>query len=262
MADRRKVIVEGFNRQAAEFMASRLHRDPSRLRRLIDQVAPLAGESGLDVGCGPGIVVEALRQAGAEMIGVDLTPEMLRQAKLEGRGLPGTETAKGKGAAFVQAEVERLPFADARFDFVVCRNTFHHLLDPRRVLVEMARVTRPGGRVVVEDMQAPEDFFERDEHEVVERLRDRTHARTLPGSELKRLAVECGFRIEAASEFALTIDFDEWFDRAHPEPGARERARFLMEEGLSRPRGGRRVFLQDGRLQFERKSLMLRAVRP
>lgn len=258
MSDRRSEIVDGFSRQARAFLHSPLHRDPQRLRRLVERVAPLHGEQGLDVACGPGIVVDALKAAGAWMAGVDLTPEMLRQAVAAGAARSGGDD----GTRLARAEAERLPFLDGRFDFVVCRNSFHHFPDPGRILGEMARVMRAGGRVVIEDMQAPEDFIERDEHEVIERLRDRTHARTLPASEFRRLLQAHGLGPVEEQEFGMLIDFDEWMDRAYPEPKARDRARRLMEAGLAQPRGGRRVFMQEGRLKFERRSLLLRAVRP
>ena len=258
--DRRAEIVEAFGRQARMFARSALHRDEERLRRLVDQVAPAPGERGLDVACGPGLVARALAARGALVVGADLTMEMLRQADGAGDG----REAPGDGAAIdrVRAEAGRLPFADFAFDFVVCRNSFHHFLDPPAILREMARVTRRGGRVVIEDLVAPEDLIERDEHEVIERLRDRAHARTLTPGEFRGLLVEAGLGPPEETEFEMRIDFDEWMDRAFPPEAAKERARRLLQDGLVAPRGGRRVFLEDGRLSFVRISRIFVAARP
>jgi hypothetical protein len=114
---------------------------------------------------------------------------------------------------------------------------------------------------VIEDMIAPEDLVERDEQEVIERLRDRTHARTLAPSEFRTMVARAGLAWAEALEFELVLDFDEWMDRAFPAPWAKERSRRLLEDALAAPRGGRRVWIEEGRLRFARRSLLLRAAR-
>lgn len=257
--DRRAEIVEAFGRQARLFARSALHRDEERLRRLVDRVAPEAGERGLDVACGPGLVARALAARCARVVGADLTMEMLLQASdADGRDAPGD----GSGIDRVRAEAGSLPFADGAFDFVVCRNSFHHFPDPPAVLREMVRVTRPAGRIVIEDMVAPEDLIERDEHEVIERLRDRAHVRTLTPGEFRSLLEQAGLGPAEETEFEMRIDFDEWMDRAFPAPAAKERARRLMQDGLTARHGGRRVFIEEGRLKFARPSRILVGSRP
>ena len=260
-ADRRSEIVDGFSRQAEAFARSPLHRDAARLQRLADWTLRGTGERGLDVACGPGIVVGALQERGARMVGVDLTPRMLTEGQAA-TPAAGPGPLPPESPSFVCAEAGRLPFTDARFDFTVCRNAFHHLEDPSQALREMVRVTRRSGRVVVEDMRAPDDFLQRDYHEVIERLRDTTHVRTLTLGQAADLAAGAGLVRVEVQEFVLRIDFDEWIDRAYPSEGARARARRLMEDCLETPRGGLRVFKEGARLMFERQSLLLRAERP
>ena len=259
--DGRGEIVGSFSRQARAFAESPFQRDPERLRRILEWAAPRADETALDVACGPGIVTAALAAAGAFAVGVDLTAAMLRQAALDASrsGAPGRKD--DRRAAFAQGEAERLPFRDACFDVVVCRNSFHHLEDPARVLVEMARVTRSGGRLVVEDMKAPDDPLARDYHEVIERLRDSAHIRTLTRAELLGLLPAAGLRRDRVMSFSQTLGFDEWIDRAYPAPAARSRARWLMEACVASPRGGLEVRRDGERLVFKRRSLILRAVR-
>ena len=237
-----------FEREAREFARSPLHRDPERLRRLIEFSLASPGESALDVACGPGLVAAGLAAAGVAVTGVDRSAGMLREAA-------------GSGAALSRAAAERLPFRDAVFDLVVCRNSLHHFAAPAGVLGEMARATRRGGRVVIEDMVASEDLRERDAQEVIERLRDTAHERILPRSELLALAADAGLRDAVDSRFLLQVDFDEWIDRPRPSPERRARARRLMEERAGAPEGGLRSWFEAGRLRFERPSLLLRMVR-
>jgi SAM-dependent methyltransferase len=249
VGDDRRAVVRRFESEAGAFANSPVHRDPARLRRLMACAAPRPEERVLDLACGPGIVLRALAEAGASAVGIDLTPAMLREAR-------------GKGAALVAGDAAALPFADGAFDLVVSRNVTHHLPDPGAVFRECARVLRRGGRLVHEDMAAAEDLRERDFQEMIERLRDSAHARTLPPSETRRLLEEAGLCPEGAETFFLELDFDEWVERPHPAPEARARARWLMERRQGAPPGGLRSWTEDGRLRFERPSLLLRAVRP
>ncbi len=96
---------------------------------------------------------------------------------------------------------------------------------------------------------------------MIERLRDTAHARTLPGSEFLAIAAGAGLRDPVETRCLLQVDFDEWIERPRPEPERRARARRLMEERATAPEGGLRSWLEEGRLRFERPSILLRAVR-
>lgn len=97
----------------------------------------------LDVGCGNGRYLRLLeKQAdpGALVVGCDFSAGMLRRARLRLRS-PRTQ--------LLTADLNRLPFANASFDAVVCGWVLEHLRDPLVGLSELARVTRPGGRLLL-----------------------------------------------------------------------------------------------------------------
>lgn len=100
------------------------------------------GERVLDLATGTGITALAARERGAKVTGVDLTPELLDVArrKAEEEGFTDID--------FREGDAEALPFADASFDVVV--STCGHMFAPDqpKVAAELARVTRPAGRVV------------------------------------------------------------------------------------------------------------------
>jgi SAM-dependent methyltransferase len=241
----RRAVVRRFEQEAGAFKESPVHRDPARLQRLLTCASPREGERALDVACGPGIVLKALAGSGALAVGIDVTPAMLREAR-------------DSGGALVAGDAATLPFADGVFDLVVSRNATHHIPRPGPVFAECARVLRPGGRFVHEDMAAAEDLRERDFQESIERLRDPAHARTLPPTETRELVAAAGLRLEREETFFLSLDFEEWVDRPRPAAGARE----LMERRQQAAPGGLRSWMEAGRLWFERPSLLLRAVRP
>lgn len=98
---------------------------------------------GLDVGCGTGVLAQRLSRAGFAMTGVDPSVGMLAVAR---RSAPDVAVVQGSGPA--------LPFAEDTFDLVLCVAVLHHVAAPsdvRATLVEMVRVARPGGRIVVWD---------------------------------------------------------------------------------------------------------------
>ncbi len=97
----------------------------------------------VDVGCGTGRALPALRQAvgpRGTVIAVDITPEMLREANCRGRDAH---------AALLLADARRLPLADACADAVFAAGLVNHLPDTVAGLRELARITRQGGRLVL-----------------------------------------------------------------------------------------------------------------
>jgi ubiquinone/menaquinone biosynthesis C-methylase UbiE len=109
---------------------------------LTDRIAAeyaLAGSRLLDVGCGPGHVVARLADRwDVDGVGVDRSAPMIDEALRR----------FGDRAAFSVADVEQLPFADGEFDAVLARMMIH-LVDRAAACRELARVLRPGGRLVV-----------------------------------------------------------------------------------------------------------------
>ena len=100
----------------------------------------LHGLSVLDAGCGGGRYARVCAEAGAIVIAADHTRAVDRARKLCA-GLPG--------ATFVQADLKRLPFESASFDFVFSIGVMHHDADTRRVFDAVARMVKPGGRYSV-----------------------------------------------------------------------------------------------------------------
>lgn len=101
-----------------------------------------SGERVLDLATGTGITAIAARERAAQVTGVDLTPELIAVARSK------AGDAGFSDINFQEGDAEALPFADASFDVVV--STCGHMFAPDqpKVAAELARVIRPGGRVV------------------------------------------------------------------------------------------------------------------
>lgn len=98
----------------------------------------------LDVGSGPGVFTPALLALNAECWVVDLSPRMIAQA----RALLATHPQADR-VRYEVADIEHLPFSDDQFDTTLCVGVLQYLENIQRAMEELARVTRPGGQVVV-----------------------------------------------------------------------------------------------------------------
>ncbi|MFV8753023.1 class I SAM-dependent methyltransferase [Nannocystaceae bacterium ST9] len=113
------------------------HADPYLVERL-DALLADAGAPILDLGCGTGNYTLALAERGRTMIGVDPSTRMLDEAR-----------SKSDAIAWTLAGAEGLPFADRWFAAAIATLTIHHWTDLHVGFAELARVLRPGARVVV-----------------------------------------------------------------------------------------------------------------
>jgi SAM-dependent methyltransferase len=115
-----------------------IHLEETALLPLLESLAP---GRALDAACGTGRVSGYLADAGHEVLGVDVTPEMLELAR-----------AKVPQARFVVGRLEALPVDEASFDLVVCCLALDHCTDVGPPIAELARAARPGGRVILTDI--------------------------------------------------------------------------------------------------------------
>lgn len=110
-------------------------------RTRVLELLPEALGKVLDLGCGPGVMVEAVLDRGGSFLGVDYSEEMVREGRSRYGSLPGVEFRVG--------DIEALDLPDEAFDQVICMAVLEYLPTPDRALREVARVLRPGGTAVV-----------------------------------------------------------------------------------------------------------------
>lgn len=107
----------------------------------IDRIATLAERKVLDVGCGGGILSEAMAQRGAQVTGIDMGEAPLKVAKLHG-------LESGVNVHYQQITVEQLASEQpASFDVVTCMEMMEHVPDPSSIVDACSRLVKPGGYV-------------------------------------------------------------------------------------------------------------------
>ncbi len=116
--------------------------NPARMgyfnRVLRERVGDVAGKTWVDVGCGGGILAEAFAELGIAVTGIDPSASSVETARRHTR-------QQSLSIDYHVGTGERLPFADARFDYVSCCDVLEHVQDVDAVLAEISRVLKPGG---------------------------------------------------------------------------------------------------------------------
>lgn len=108
----------------------------------IDNLVPLKGQRVLDVGCGGGILADAMARKGADVLGIDLASKALKVAQLHAL------EAHTTGVAYREISAETLAAEQpASFDVVTCMEMLEHVPDPSRVVKACAELVKPGGWV-------------------------------------------------------------------------------------------------------------------
>ena len=108
----------------------------------IDQLVPVQGKRILDVGCGGGILADAMARKGADVLGIDLATKALKVAQLHAL------EANTKGVAYREVSAEELAEEQpASFDVVTCMEMLEHVPDPSSVVRACATLVKPGGWV-------------------------------------------------------------------------------------------------------------------
>jgi ubiquinone/menaquinone biosynthesis C-methylase UbiE len=199
--------------RAAAQQDERARELEEKVRRFVDV---RGDERVLDVGTGTGALAFVLAPHVREVVGVDSSTERLTEARRRAADFPNV--------SFVEADARELPFESGSFDLTATLRTLHHIRRPELVVAELARVTRPGGRILVADQIAPVDPLAALELDRFERAREPTHERLLPETDIRQLAEANELVLRESRVETETRDLDAYLDVAACEGDARDRA--------------------------------------
>lgn len=196
-----------FGRVAAKYRCSADHTDMEDLDLLFTALALDPRHRVVDIATGGGHTAAALAGRCGRVVASDLTPSMLREARL-------LAAERGAGnVMFAAADAEALPFRDAAFDRVTCRIAPHHFPDVRTAVAEMTRVTRPGGRIGIIDSVVPGEPSLDAFMNGVEKVRDPSHVRSYRVEEWLEILAGAGLLLLQAASLWKTHPFPEWVAR-------------------------------------------------
>jgi SAM-dependent methyltransferase len=199
-----------FNKQAALYATSPVHRFGPSLPVLVEMAAPEPSDLVLDVATGTGNTALTLAPQVQKVIGLDLASAMLEQARAR------AHAESIRNIEFLSGSAEELPFPDNEFSLVVSRHAPHHFHRLDKFLGEVRRVLKPGGRLVLADQISPStqitDWVDR-----WERTRDPSHFRQRTVSEWRELTVAIGFSWVRHQLVPYELPFDWWVKQAGGE---------------------------------------------
>lgn len=206
---------------AVNYTRASFHTSTERLQEVLDLARPKPGDLALDVATGTGNTAFALAPNVRRVIGLDMTREMLDQA----RRIAGERGIKN--ADWVVGDAAYLPFQDETFDLYTVRAAPHHFPDVDACLREAFRVLKPDRDAAFIDCAAP--AAARDVLHDVEVRRDPSHVRSLTVEEWVVRFERAGFEIELASIRELDWDYDEWMRNMAVEPALAEELAGVIE---------------------------------
>lgn len=239
---------------AANYATSFFHADPERWQEIVALAQPSPRDAVLDIATGTGNTAFALAPHVARVVGLDLTPEMLAQARL---------VAADRGAAniaWVIGDAGALPFEAGAFDLCTARAAPHHFDDLDLALREAARVLRPGGRACLIDCSPPRAA--RDHLHEVEVGRDPSHTRSYTLEEWTERIEAAGLVVEVADRRELDWSFDSWMANMAVPAEAAERLAARVEAARGQALSELRPERREGRLWHAYWHALIRARKP
>ena len=238
--DHNNEVISQFTQQAIPFSQLTGHLDSLDLLVKISKVD--LKSNVLDVASGPGLVASEFAKYSHHVECLDLTPAMLKQAKKR------ASEAQIANVSFCEGDAMNLPYEDNYFDVVVTRYSFHHFLAPEKVLQEMIRVCKSGGRVVVADVAIEQRFMELFNH--IERLRDSSHVSALSLDRFERLFSTENFIHCTKSQYLVDVELEQQLSVSFPKQGDDKKIRDLITQDIGKNSTGFNPKIIEGEVHY------------
>jgi ubiquinone/menaquinone biosynthesis C-methylase UbiE len=253
LQDQHRTVISVFTRRADAYTVTKPVLDAVSYGHMRDLAQPQPGERVLDIATGPGRLALELGEYTGYIVGVDITLALLEKAETE-RQAKGRENIR-----FHVANVESLPFPDQTFDLVTCHKAFHHFSAPQAVLAEVRRVLKGDGRFVLGDTISSEDPMKSALHNRIEVLRDPSHVRMYPVSQMVAMVAAAGLEPSRLVTWTDEGDVDDWIAMMNPGPETAADIRRLLIQSLEGDTTGMGVHWEGGRLYRQRVQVVLLA---
>jgi ubiquinone/menaquinone biosynthesis C-methylase UbiE len=244
-------VRDSFRSVAANYTRSTFHASSERLQEVLDLARPRPGDLALDVATGTGNTAFALAPYVRRVIGLDLTREMLNEA----RRIAAERNVHN--ADWVIGDAAHLPFQDDMFDLYVVRAAPHHFPDVGAFLGEAFRVLKPDRDAAFIDCAPP--LPARGVLHEVELRRDPSHILSLTVDEWVGKLERAGFEVESAMARELDWNYEEWMANQAVAPELAAELARLIESAEGEARVQLHPVRRDGKLWHAYWHCLIRA---
>jgi ubiquinone/menaquinone biosynthesis C-methylase UbiE len=237
-------VRAAYDPRANAYVTSPVHANGEDLDLIAARVRGHSNARAIDLGCGGGHVCYRVAPHVAEVIAMDLSPQMLGVVlrTASDRGLKNIRTQEGAA--------ESIPFPDGHFDFVLSRFSAHHWRDFERGLREARRVLAPTGRAILVDSTTPQTPLLDTHLQTMELLRDPSHVRNYTAHEWVASLSRAGFEVTSMQQRSLRIEFASWIARTRTPTVLTQAIQYLQQNAPEEVRNGLDIE-SDGSFRLE-----------
>lgn len=233
-----------FGKQAEAYSKGSIFPDRDHLAEIVRRSGSVKQHRVLDVATGAGFLAFEFAGTVDSVVGTDITKNMLAYA---------SKTRNSQGflnTGFLLSDVEYLPFRSEAFDVVSCRFAFHHFPNPVKALLELKRVCKKEGCIVLVDGVSSEDMGKSLFHNELEKIRDPSHVRIYTLTEMKNMFRNAGLSVADIGHWDVYMEFEDWMKRAGTTEKESEGIKKMMLDGIKYDNTGLRVRIENGKLGF------------
>jgi SAM-dependent methyltransferase len=210
-----------FGQFANVYVHSERHAQGPELARMVELAQPQADWLALDVATGGGHTARTFAPHVRQVIAADIALSMLQAART---------TIDSPNVAYVASDAENLSFSSSTFDLVTCRIAPHHFPDVFRFVQECARILKPGGLLLVQDLSVPDDERAARYIDSFNRLRDPSHHRCYAIYEWQGMFLDAGLDVEHVETVEHVLNLMAWAEQQACSVAAVKRLQILLKQ--------------------------------
>lgn len=233
-------VIEQFSKQAEPFTRIKGHYDS--LDTIISMSEVSINDKVLDIACGTGIVTCMFAKYAKNVVGLDITKEMIAQA------IKTQNENSLTNMKFDLGTVENLPYENDSFDIVFTRYSFHHFLDTKKVFEEMLRVCKPNGKIIVVDVALEKEYAHA--YNSMEKLRDPSHTQALTFDEFNNLFQNKNLSNHKQSSYKVDMELETQLKASFPNKGDEDKIREIFKNDIKTNSLGVNTYLKDDKIYF------------
>ncbi|MEN6319829.1 MAG: class I SAM-dependent methyltransferase [Syntrophaceae bacterium] len=246
-----QIIKKQFNKQAENFSKWSVTRNKEYLQRYFTFCGMTSEDSLLDVACGSGefsLFVAPYIQCA---VGFDIADRMIELAR--NSALENNIT----NVTFLCHDVLDIPADDNYFSIVVCKSALHHIHDYEKLIGEMIRCCKSGGRISIQDIVAYNNDRVNDFFEQMEKNIDISHHTSLSKGFIQSLYERHNLTVISKLEVAVELNFKEYLGHAQQSEECRTEIQRLLKTGLADDEISEYFTVKDGELAFKRNVFLI-----